>query len=66
MNTTYTVLLDNGTIGTVCDDTTDGQSPMDFEIINVHLSDENGNSIEVQGKPIEILETKEEWAIKSR
>ena len=55
MNVIYTVLLENGTIGTVDDSTTDGQSPMDFDVINVHLHDENGLPIEVTGKPVEIL-----------
>jgi hypothetical protein len=42
MNVIYTVLLANGIVGTVDDATTDGQSPLDFELINVHLHDENG------------------------
>ena len=56
MNIIYTVLLDDGTIGTVDDATTDGQNPLDFEIINIHLHDENGFPIEVCGKPVNILE----------
>ena len=55
MNIIYTVVLDDGTIGTVDDATTDGQSPLDFELINVHLHDENGSPIEVEGKPVNIL-----------
>ncbi len=55
MNVKYTVLLADGTIGTVDDSTTDGQSPLDFDVINVHLHDENGCPIEVEGKPVEIL-----------
>lgn len=56
--TTYTVLLADGTVGTVDDNTLDGQHPDAFmgEVINVHLHDENGNPIEVQGKLIEVLE----------
>lgn len=52
----YTVLLDCGTIGEVDTDTLEGQSPMDFDHIAVYLHDENGNYIEVNGKPIEILD----------
>ena len=55
MNVIYTVLLANGTVGTVDDSTTDGQNPLDFEIITVQLHDENGFSIEVDGKPVDIL-----------
>ncbi len=55
MNIIYTVLLADGTVGTVDDSTTDGQSPLDFDVINVHLHDENGFPIEVTGKPVEIL-----------
>lgn len=55
MNTKYTVLLDDGTVGTVDDSCTDGQSPLNFDLINVHLHDENGFPIEVSGKPVEIL-----------
>ena len=58
-NTTYTVLIKGGTVGTVCDDTLDGQHPDAFigEIINVHLHDENGNSIERSGILVEVLLT---------
>lgn len=55
MNIIYTVLLADGTIGTVDDSFTDGQSPLDFETINVHLHDENGFQIEVEGVPLAIL-----------
>ncbi len=58
MNIIYTVLPADGTVGTVDDSTVDGQSPMDFEIINVHLHDENGFPVEVSGKPVEILDQK--------
>jgi hypothetical protein len=42
--TIYTVLLADGTTGTINDNTLDGQSANDFmgEIVNVHLRDENG------------------------
>ena len=54
--TIYTVLLEDDTVGEVNDNTLNGQNPMDFDVVNVHLCDENGNNIEVRGKPIEILE----------
>ncbi|HMW72679.1 MAG TPA: hypothetical protein PKD17_12695 [Cellvibrionaceae bacterium] len=56
--TTYTVLLEDGTVGTISDDTTNGQHPEVFigEIMNVHLHDENGNPIEVMGRLTEVLE----------
>ena len=54
----FTVRLANDTIGTICDDTLDGQHASDFigEIMNVHLHDENGNQIEVEGELVEVLE----------
>lgn len=55
MNVIYTVKLANGTVGTVDDGTTDGQDPLDFELISLQLHDENGFSIEIEGKPVEIL-----------
>jgi len=57
MKTTYNVLLADGTVGTICEDTLDGQSAEAFigEVVNVHLHDENGNPIEVQGKIVEVL-----------
>ena len=54
----FTVLLEGGTVGTVSSGTINGQNPMDFDVINVHLHDENGNPIEVSGKPVEILDIK--------
>ena len=56
MNIIYTIILDNGTVGTVDDSTTDGQNPMAFDVINVHLHDENGFPIEIFGKPVSILD----------
>ena len=56
MNIIYTVLLADGTVGTVDDSTTDGQSPLDFDVINVHTHDEWGFPIEVSGKPLSILD----------
>ena len=55
MNIIYTVLLNNGIVGTVDDSCTDGQSPLDFDVINVHLFDEMGFPIEVEGEPVSIL-----------
>lgn len=54
---TYTVLLANGAIGTISDDTLDGQSAEDFigETVNVHLHDENGNPVEVRGILSEVV-----------
>jgi len=57
----YTCLLHDGTVGTIQDDTIDGQHAAAFigEIINVHLHDENGNNIEKQGRLVEILDETE-------
>jgi hypothetical protein len=57
MNTIYTVLLDDDTVGTISSDTIDGQSAEGFigEVMNVHLHDENGNPIERQGRLVEVL-----------
>ncbi len=54
----YTVLLADGTTGTINSDTIDGQSAEEFigEIMNVHLTDENGNPIEREGRLVEVLE----------
>ncbi len=55
----YTVKLADNTIGTINSDTLDGQSAEDFigETVNVHLHDENGNSIEIEGELVEVLES---------
>ena len=57
MNITHTVLLSCGTVGTVCSSTIDGQEIDLFigEVLNVHLHDENGNPIEVEGVVEKIL-----------
>jgi hypothetical protein len=57
----FTVRLANDTVGTICADTLDGQHASAFigEIMNVHLHDENGNPIEVEGELVEILEEEE-------
>lgn len=59
----YTVRLDCGTVGTVCDDTIDFQPIEAFmgEVVNVHLQDENGIMIERRGKLIEVLDTSENY-----
>lgn len=58
MITTYTVLLADGTKGTVSDDTLDGQHPSAFigEEFSVLSHYENGMPIEVSGKLVEVLE----------
>lgn len=58
---TYIVLLKDGTVGTINSDTFGEQHVNSFigEVVNVHLSDENGNSIEVQGELVEVLEQSE-------
>lgn len=57
MITTYTVLLDCGTVGTINSDTLDGQDAENFigESVNIHLYDENGNPIEVEGNLVDVL-----------
>lgn len=54
----YTVLLEDGTVGIINDDTLDGQSAEAFigEVVNVHLHDKNGNAIEREGRLVEVLE----------
>ena len=53
----YTVMLEDGTVGDINSNTLGGQSAADFigEYVNVHLQDENGNPIEVQGVMSEVL-----------
>ena len=53
----YSVLLKDGTIGTIDDDTLDGQHPSAFlgERVNVHLHDENGFPTEIIGVLEEVL-----------
>lgn len=54
----YTVRLNDGTIGTIDSDTLNGQSAVDFvgETVNVHLHDENGNPVEVEGVLEEVID----------
>lgn len=55
---TYTVVLEDGTVGEIDDATIDGQHADAFigEMVNVHLHDENGNPIEVLGVMSAVLE----------
>jgi hypothetical protein len=57
----YTVLLQNGTVGTIDSDTINGQHAEAFmgETVTVDLYDENGFSIEVEGKLVDVLEENE-------
>lgn len=57
----FTVMLKDGTVGTINSDTLGEQHANNFigETVNVHLTDENGNAIEVQGELIEVLEESE-------
>ena len=57
----FTVLLKDGTVGAINSDTLGEQHAKDFigEVVNVHLSDENGNPIEVRGELVEVLEESE-------
>jgi hypothetical protein len=52
----YLVRLSDDTVGAVDSSSLNGLSPMEFDYITVTLNDENGNIIEVSGKPEEILE----------
>lgn len=55
--TTHNVMLKDNTVGTINADSIDYQDIRDFvgETVNVHLHDENGNPIEVQGELVEVL-----------
>jgi hypothetical protein len=54
----HNVVLNDGTVGTIDDDTVDYQDLNDFigERMSVHLFDENGNSIEKEGILTEVLD----------
>lgn len=56
-NQTHTVVLENGTVGTIAADTIDYQDIDGFigEIMTVKLHDENGNLIEQSGRLVEVL-----------
>jgi hypothetical protein len=61
--TIYTVVLADGTVGTIDSDTINGQHADDFigDIVAVHLADENGNPMERRGLLEEVIEEKEPW-----
>jgi hypothetical protein len=58
MKTNYTVLLANGTTGTISTTSINGQNPSDFigEIVRISTKDENGYPVEVEGALVEVLE----------
>ena len=60
-HTVYTVRLQDGTIGTMDDDSMDGQHADAYmgEIVQVQLHDENGCTIEKRGRLVEVLEETE-------
>ena len=62
-NKVYTVLLEDGTTGTINDNTINGQSAYDFigDIVNIHLYDENGEPIEKEGILVDVLEENIEY-----
>ena len=53
----YTVRLADDTIGTINDDTLDGQDARMFigEVVNVHMHDANGNYVEKSGRLVKVL-----------
>ena len=59
----YTVSLEDGTTGTISSDELGSQDISCFlnKEIEINLFDENGESIQVIGKLIDILEEKEDW-----
>ena len=59
----YTVSLEDGTTGTISSDELGSQDIFCFlnKEIEINLFDENGESIQVIGKLIDILEEKEDW-----
>lgn len=54
----FTVLLSDGTTGTVDSDSIDGQHADAFigEVVNVHFHDENGMPMERRGTLAEVLD----------
>ena len=62
MNRIYTVRLVDGTVGTINNNTLDGQSASDFigEVINVHVFSEDG-PIEVEGRLVEVIGEETEY-----
>ena len=61
--TTYTVRLEDETIGTISSDTIEGQHASELvgEIVKVHLHDENGNPVEREGRMVEVLQERDPW-----
>ena len=55
--TTYNVVINDNTTGTIDDSTLDGLSPEDFigEMVTIHAHDENGNPVEHYGRLTEVL-----------
>lgn len=55
--TTYNVVINDDTTGTINSDTLDGQSPEDFigEYVTIKSHDENGMPVEHYGKLTEVL-----------
>lgn len=53
----YTVLLVDGTVGTISEDRIDYYDIEYFidEEVTIHLHDENGNEIEKRGQLVEVL-----------
>ena len=54
----HNVVLNDGTVGTIDDDTVDYQDLDNFigKCMTVHLQDENGNNIEKEGVLTEVLD----------
>jgi len=54
---TYIVVINDGTLGSIDSDTLDGNHPSDFmgEYMTIHSRDENGNPIEHYGRLTEIV-----------
>ena len=57
MNTTYSVVINGDTTGTIDSDTIDGQSPVNFigEVVRIKSSDENGMAVELEGVLTEVM-----------
>jgi len=53
----YMCKLADGTLGTIDDDTLDGQDAAEFvgEVVNVHTFDELGNLVERSGRLVEVF-----------
>jgi hypothetical protein len=62
---THTVLLKNGTVGTVDDSTINYQPIENFigQPITVHVNDENGNDTEQTGILESVEESREPWQL---